>query len=150
MEANRALIVFVQRKHKQHKQLVAQLSAQGYEVEELALPSEHTGTCSAKALIEEKVQGLKLVIVYLSAEIAANVCLGVVMATAALHAIRVIALWLDEPEIIDIPQSVDSVGDCVTTYSDDLSTVFSGEDNPWTLADGSTPPKRKISKHTCG
>ncbi len=150
MKANRALIVFVQRKHKQHQQLVAQLGAQGYEVEEFALPPENTGTCSAKDLIEEKVQGLKLVIVYLSAEIAANVCLDVVMATAALHAIRVIALWLDEPEISDIPKSVDAVGDCVTTYSDDLSTVFSGKESPWILADGSTPPKREIPKHTCG
>jgi len=150
MTSENALIVSVTRKHKLHSSLVAQLQANGYDVEEMALPSENAGTCSVTGEIDAKIKGLDLVIVYISADLAANVCIAALMRTAEKEGVRVVSIWLDDVTAGEIPQSVDSFSDAVTPYVDDLSGVFSGEENPWTLPDGEEPTKRKIKKHTCG
>ncbi|MGS1053170.1 hypothetical protein ACVCIC_30900 [Burkholderia glumae] len=150
MTSKNSLIVSVTRKHKLHSSLIAQLHANGYDVEEMALPSENAGTCSVTAEIDAKIKGLDLVIVYISADLAANVCIAALMRTAEKEGVRVVSIWLDDVTAGEIPQSVDSFSDAVTPYADDLSGVFSGEENPWTLPDGEEPTKRKIKKHTCG
>lgn len=150
MTSKNALIVSVARKHKYHSNIVAQLQANGYDVEEMALPSENTGTCSVTNEIDAKIKGLDLVLVYISADLAANVCIAALMRTAEKEGVRVVSIWLDEVTASEIPQSVDSFSDAVTPYADDLSGVFSGEENPWTLPNGEEPTKRKIKKHTCG
>lgn len=150
MVSRRCFIVYINRKHEFHARIVAQLQVVGYVAHELILPPEESGKCSIESDIKAKMVGLDLIVVYLSTDVSANACMGVLTKEAEKRGIRLVALWLDDAVAKSFPAPIDSLGDAVTPYTDNLADVFSGKENPWLLPDGHELPKRKIKKHTCG
>ncbi|MFM0042147.1 hypothetical protein [Paraburkholderia sediminicola] len=150
MASNACLIVSITRKHKYHTDIVAQLQAQDFAVNELVLPQENSGVCSLEKELGDLVTGINLVIVYVSADAEINVCVAAVAREAEARGIRLVSIWLDDVTVTSVPTPIDNFSDAITPYFDTLTDVFSGADNPWLLPDGSEPSKRKIKKHTCG
>jgi hypothetical protein len=150
MAPKRCLIVSIKRKHKLHANIVAQLQAAGYAPEEFPLPAEDTGKCSIESDIVANSTNVDLIVVYLTVDVSANVCVGTLVKQAEKHGIRLVALWVDDVVADSVPRPVDSFSDAVTPYTDTLADVFLGKENPWMLPNGDEPPKRKIKKHTCG
>lgn len=150
MASKQSMIVSITRKHNRHVDIVAQLEAADFSVSELALPQEDSGICSIESQLAEQVAGIDLIIVYISAESAINVCVSALAKEAEKHGVRLISIWIDDVIAQSIPASIDTFSDALTPYTDALAGVFSGQSDPWLLPDGSEPPKRKIKKHTCG
>lgn len=149
MKKPEAAILFFEKKHKNHQEIISDIS-QTHSIIEFKLQESNNLLCNEKKEIESTAQLIDLLIVYLSPETKNNACVCYFIKLAANKNIKVIGIWIENSNNTDISICMEDFGDSVTTYPTNLKNIVSSEDSVWTDSNGNKVEKRKIKKHTCG
>lgn len=144
-----AAILFLEKKHKKHQEIIKDIS-RSHSIIEFKLKESNNLLCNEKNEIEHTIKLIDTLIVYLSSETKNNVCVCHFINLATNENIKVIGIWVENSKNDDMSVCMENFGDSVTTYPADLKNIISSEDSTWTDSNGNKVEKRKIKKHTCG
>ncbi|MCT8947818.1 TIR domain-containing protein [Pseudomonas iridis] len=150
MKLDSALIVYVGRTHSKHNEIINDLRLLKAEVSEYNMPASDIGTCSLTDQLNQSIQRIDLLIVYLSQETKKHACIVQAVELANKYGKKIVGIWLEDAKPDDLCEAVALYGDNITPYDHATKNIFCGEADTWLNPDYSNPPKTKTKKHTCG
>lgn len=150
MKYTTALIVYSGSRHTQHTKILNDLQQENIEQRELDLPTTEDSNCPLTEQINNTIDGVDLLIVYLSKYSKNHPCIDYCINVAHQQNIRIIGIWLDDAELRDLNTEMDQLGDSICIYDDSFTETILSDIPVWTNPDGTEPTKRTIKKHICG